>query len=414
MSVLLLGQVAEKIVGATCPDWSGMLKRFHSMDLQFSIEDQQFREKARDWLNENIPAGRRPHHGDEMRAFDKAWQRTQFDAGWAGIPWPTEYGGLGLDLTRQLIWYEEYARAGAPDNHLCFVGLNHAGPTIISHGDEDQKCAHLKPILSGESIWCQGFSEPNSGSDLASLSTRAEIDGDELVITGSKIWTSHGHLSDMQELLVRTDQDAPKHKGISWIIFDMKVPGIELRPINIMTAPNLPHFVQCFYDEARIPLANVVGGVNNGWKIAMSTLGFERGTAQIKDQIRYAHLVEDMILRAKKRFGQENLHNDEIGSRLAQLRADMAAARAMTYMTVSRAKAGNPGAESSLMRAMVGEVQQKVRRLALDIIGPEALENPDEDDWVYFYLRTFSTTIAAGTSQIQRNIIGERVLGLPK
>lgn len=384
------------------------------MDLISSAEDKEFRERARDWLNDTAPRERRPHHGEAMREYDKNWQKTQFEEGWAGVSWPVEYGGLGLGLTHQLIWYEEYARAFAPDNHLCFVGLNHAGPTIIAHGDEAQKSAHLKHILTGEKIWCQGFSEPSAGSDLAGLTTRAEIDGDELVITGTKTWTSHGHLADMQELLVRTDPDAPKHKGISWVIFDMKTEGLEMQPIEIMTAPNLPHFVQCFYDEARIPLANVVGGLNNGWSVAMSTLGFERGTAQIKDQIRYAFLVEQMIERARKRFGTSNLDNDELGARLAQLRADMAAARAMAYMVVSRAQAGIKGSESSLMRAMVGEVQQRVRRLAFDIIGPEALENPEDDDWVYFYLRTYSTTIAAGTAQIQRNIIGERVLGLPR
>jgi alkylation response protein AidB-like acyl-CoA dehydrogenase len=384
------------------------------MDLDFSKEEQQFREQARDWLQDNVPEDRRPHHGNAMRDYDKEWQKTQFEAGWAGVSWPVEFGGLGLGLTQQLIWYEEYARAHAPDNHLCFVGLHHAGPTIMACGDEAQKTAHLRGMLTGEEIWCQGFSEPNAGSDLASLKTKAHVEGDELVITGSKMWTSHGHLADKQELLVRTDTDAPKHKGISWVIFDMKTAGVELRPIEIMTAPNLPHFVQCFYDEARVPLCNVVGGLHNGWSVAMSTLGFERGTAQIKDQIRYAFLVEQMIERARKRFGSANLQNDEIGSRLAQLRADMAAARAMTYMVVSRAKAGLKGSESSLMRAMVGDVQQRVRRLAMDIIGPEALENPEDDDWVYFYLRTFSTTIAAGTAQIQRNIIGERVLGLPR
>jgi alkylation response protein AidB-like acyl-CoA dehydrogenase len=384
------------------------------MNLDFTPEDKLFRAEARDWLNDNIPRSRRPHGGEAMRAFDRSWQKTQFDAGWAGVSWPEAYGGRGLGLTRQLIWFEEYARASAPDNHLCFVGLNHAGPTIIARGDEAQKKAHLEKILTGETIWCQGFSEPNAGSDLASLRTRAVIDGDDLVITGSKIWTSHGHLSDMQELLVRTDADAHKHKGISWVIFDMKTPGLELRPIEIMTAPNHTHFVQCFYDEARVPIANVVGGLNNGWSVAMSTLGFERGTAQIKDQIRYAFLVEQMIDRARRRFGAANLTNDEIGARLAQLRADMAAARAMTYMVVSRAQAGIQGSESSLMRAMVGDVQQRVRRLALDIIGPDALENPEDDDWVYFYLRSYAQTIAAGTAQIQRNIIGERVLGLPR
>lgn len=384
------------------------------MDLNFTSEDKRFREQARDWLQSNVFKARRPHGGEEMRAYDLSWQKCQYDAGWAGVSWPTEYGGMGLDLTRQLIWYEEYARAHAPDNHLCFVGLNHGGPTIIARGDEAQKQAHLRPILAGQTIWCQGFSEPNAGSDLGSLRTRAVVDGDELVITGSKIWTSHGHLADMQELLVRTDSDAPKHKGISWLIFDMNTPGLDMRPIEIMTAPNHTHFVQCFYDEARVPLANVVGGLNNGWSVAMSTLGFERGTAQIKDQIRYAFLVEQMIESARDRYGAEYIGHDEFGSRLAQLRADMAAARAMTYMVVSRARQDIGGSLSSLMRAMVGDVQQRVRRLAFDIIGADALENPEDDDWVYFYLRSFAQTIAAGTSQIQRNIIGERVLGLPR
>jgi alkylation response protein AidB-like acyl-CoA dehydrogenase len=385
------------------------------MNLHFSREDKLFREQARAWLDANVVRDRRPHSGPEMRAYDLAWQRKQYAGGWAGVSWPTQFGGLGLSLTRQLIWHEEYARADAPDNHLCFVALNHAGPTIIARGTEAQKEHHLPQILRGDVIWCQGFSEPNAGSDLASLKTHARIEGDHLVVNGSKIWTSHGHLSDWQELLVRTDLAAPKHKGISWVICDMKTPGITLRPIQIMTSPNQVHFVQCFYDDVRIPLHNVVGSLNDGWNVAMSTLGFERGTAQVRDQIRYAFLVEKMIVKAQERLGADaGLSRDEIGARLAQLRADMAAARAMTYMVVSRAEAGIQDSQSSLMRAMVGETQQRARRLALDIIGPYALENPEDDDWVYFYLRSFSITIAAGTAQIQRNIIGERVLGLPR
>ena len=385
------------------------------MNLHFSREDKLFREQARAWLNDNAVRERRPHAGQAMRDFDLAWQRKQYEGGWAGVSWPQEFGGLGLSLTRQLIWHEEYARADAPDNHLCFVALNHAGPTIIARGTEAQKRHHLPMILRGDVIWCQGFSEPNAGSDLASLKTHARVEGDHLVVNGSKIWTSHGHLSDWQELLVRTNIEAPKHKGISWVICDMKTPGITMRPIQIMTSPNQVHFVQCFYDDVRIPLHNVVGALNDGWNVAMSTLGFERGTAQVRDQIRYAFLVEKMIRKARDRLGSDaGLSRDEIGARLAQLRADMAAARAMTYMVVSRAEAGIQDSQSSLMRAMVGETQQRARRLALDIIGPYALENPENDDWVYFYLRSFSITIAAGTAQIQRNIIGERVLGLPR
>lgn len=384
------------------------------MDLEFTPEDRRFREESRTWLAENIPRERRPHSGLAMREFDLAWQRAQYEGGWAGVSWPSEFGGLGLSLTRQLIWHEEYARAGAPDNHLCFVALNHAGPTIIARGTVEQKAYHLPKILKGEVIWCQGFSEPNAGSDLASLRTQARVEGDHLVVNGSKIWTSHGHLSEWQELLVRTNPEAPRHKGISWVICDMKSPGITLRPIEIMTSPNQVHFVQCFYDDVRIPLANVVGAVDDGWSVAMSTLGFERGTAQVRDQIRYAYLVERMIDEARRRLGTDiPLARDELGARLAQLRADMAAARAMTYMVVSRAQAGLTGGES-LMRAMVGETQQRARRLAFDLLGPLALENREDHDWVYYYLRSFSITIAAGTAQIQRNIIGERVLGLPR
>src|ERR1700720_579223 len=385
------------------------------MDLDFTPDQLEFRDQVRTWLDENKPAEPRPREDAGIREFDLAWQRTQAEGGWAGIAWPTEYGGKGLTLLQQLIWYEEYAARGFPGIDACFVGLSHAGPTLITRATDDQKSFHLPKILRGEVIWCQGFSEPNAGSDLASLRTQARIDGDYLVVNGSKIWTSHGHLSDWQELLVRTDSNAPRHKGISWVICDMKLPGITLRPIEIMTSPNQVQFVQCFYDDVRIPLGNIVGQINDGWNVAMSTLGFERGTAQIRDQIRYAYLVEKMIREAHKRFGSDSpLCNDEIGARLAQLRADMTAARAMTYMVMSRAQAGIQDSQSSLMRAMVGETQQRARRLALDILGPDALENPEDDDWVYFYLRSFSITIAAGTAQIQRNIIGERVLGLPR
>jgi alkylation response protein AidB-like acyl-CoA dehydrogenase len=401
-----LYHLLNRICGVRAEGW---------VDLRFSPEDVRFRQEARAWLHDNVPRERRPHAGEAMRAFDTAWQRRQFEGGWAGVSWPKEFGGLGLPLIRQLIWHEEYARADAPDNHLCFVALNHAGPTLIARGSQAQKSYHLPKILRGEVIWCQGFSEPNAGSDLGSLRTQARIEGDHLVVNGSKIWTSHGHLSDWQELLVRTDPEAPRHKGISWVICDMKLPGITLRPIEIMTSPNQVHFVQCFYDDVRIPLANVVGALNDGWNVAMSTLGFERGTAQVRDQIRYAYLVEKMIAEARRRLGSDcALADDVIGARLAQLRADMAAARAMTYMVMSRAQAGIQDSQSSLMRAMVGETQQRARRLALDILGPDGLENPEDPDWVYFYLRSFSITIAAGTSQIQRNIIGERVLGLPR
>ncbi|MEH6489959.1 acyl-CoA dehydrogenase family protein [Hyphomonas oceanitis] len=384
------------------------------MNLDFSEEDEAFRQDVRAWLVANVPKTPRPHSGPAMRAFDLDWQRTQYEGGWAGVSWPVQYGGRGLSAIRQLLFYEEYAKAGGPDSALCFVGLNHAAPTIILHGTEEQKTYHLPKILKGDVAWCQGFSEPNAGSDLASLKTRARIEGDQLIVNGSKIWTSNAMLADYQELLVRTDSDAPRHKGISWVICDMKTPGITLRPINIMTGPGEQHFCQVFYDDVRIPLSNVVGNLNEGWKIAMSTLGFERGTASIKEQIRYAHVVERLIIMARERGGNVPLHVTEIGSRLATLRAEMAAVRAMTYTIVSRSDEVPPGSESSLMRAMFSGLQQRIRKVSMDILGADSLEMEAHEEWVHAYLRSFSNTIAAGTAQIQRNIIGERVLGLPR
>ncbi len=386
------------------------------MNLDFSPEDEAFRAEARDWLHDNVPREERPPSDDGMRAFDLAWQKLQYDGGWAGVSWPEEYGGRGLGLTRQLIWYEEYARAGAPNAELLFVGCNHAAPTIMTWGTDEQKQYHLPRILKGEVAWCQGFSEPNNGSDLGGLRCRAVVDGDHLVVNGSKIWTSSAHLADWQELLVRTDTVAPKHKGISWVICDMNTPGIELRPILIMTAPGHHHFNQVFYNNVRIPLSNVVGPLNEGWKVAMSTLGFERGTASMSEQIRYNVVVEKLVEMARERFGASALEHDEIGARLAQLRAESAAVRAMTYSIASRAAGGQPpGSEASLMRAFFSQLQQRIRRIALDVIGEDALELPDTNDpWIRPYLRSYSNTIAAGTSEIQRNIIGERVLGLPR
>ena len=384
------------------------------MNLDYTAEDEIFRAEAREWLDANIPREVRPPDGPGMREFDLGWQRKQFEGGWAGVSWPVEYGGRGLSLTHQLIWYEEYAKAGGPNAELLFVGCNHAAPTIMARGTEEQKSYHLPRILSGEVAWCQGFSEPNNGSDLGGLKCRAEIVGDELVVNGSKIWTSSAHLADWQELLVRTDPAAPKHKGISWVICDMQTPGIELRPILIMTAPGHHHFNQVFYTDVRIPLSNVVGEVNDGWNVAMSTLGFERGTAGMLENIRYGAVVERLVDMARQRLGASALENDDIGQRLAQLRAEVTAVRAMTYRIASRAAIAPPGSEASLARAFFSQLQQRIRRIALDIIGPDSIELPDDDPWIRPYLRTYSNTIAAGTSEIQRNIIGERVLGLPR
>jgi alkylation response protein AidB-like acyl-CoA dehydrogenase len=393
------------------------------MNLDLTAEELAFREEASTWLRDNLPTEARPPEGQEMRAFDLAWQRTLFDGGWAGINWPTEYGGRGLTDIQQMIWYEEFAKANPPftlNNSCTFVGNLHGGPTIIVNGNEEQRSTYLPQILKGEAVWCQGFSEPGSGSDLASLSTKAEIDGDELVVTGQKTWTSYAHVADVQELLVRTDPTAPKHKGITWVVCDMNSPGIEIREIRTMS--HVTDFCEVFYDEVRIPLSNVVGGLHNGWRTAMSTLGFERGTAFMADQVELAATVERLIDEAKVRVGPDGkrpaIQDDELARRLSLARAEVAALRAMTITGISRnARTDTPGPEGSIVRLFHGELHQRVYQLALDIIGADALRLTEVDGegvWTGPYLQSFAYTIGGGTSDIQRNIVGERVLGLPR
>lgn len=393
------------------------------MNLDLTAEEQAFREEARTWLREHLPTEPRPPEGREMREFDLAWQRTLYEGGWAGINWPREYGGRGLTDIQQMIWYEEFARADPPftlNNSCTFVGNLHGGPTLIACGDEDQKARHLPRILRGEEVWCQGFSEPGAGSDLASLSTRGEIDGDELVVTGQKTWTSYAHVADVQELLVRTDPSAPKHKGITWVICDMRSPGIEIREIRTMS--HVTDFCDVFYDEVRIPLSNVVGGLHNGWRTAMSTLSFERGTAFMADQVELAATVERLIDEARTRTGPDGrrpaIQDDELARRLATARAEVAALRSMTIAGISRnARTEVPGPEGSMIRLFHGELHKRVYQLALDVIGPDALRlTPVDGDgvWTGPYLQSFAYTIGGGTTDIQRNIIGERVLGLPR
>ena len=221
------------------------------MDLGLTPDLRDFREAARTWLEENVPREPRPLLGPGVRDFDLAWQRRQFDGGWAGISWPVEYGGRGLTLLQQMVWFEEMAWAGAPYIGVCFVGINHAGPTLIARANEELKAFHLPRILRGETVWCQGFSEPGAGSDLASLSLRGEVDGDHLVVNGQKIWTSFAQYADYQELLVRTGRGEKAHQGITWIVNDMRLPGVTVRPITTMTGE--PELAEVFYDDCSLP-----------------------------------------------------------------------------------------------------------------------------------------------------------------
>jgi alkylation response protein AidB-like acyl-CoA dehydrogenase len=388
------------------------------MQFEFSPGEAQFRDKVRTWLAENKPREVRPDDGVAMREFDLAWQRRKYAGGWAGIAWPREYGGQGLSLVEQMIWYEECARARAPLEGCLSVALNHAGPTIIAEGTDAQKSMYLPPILRGELVWCQGFSEPGAGSDLAALHLSAVIDGDSLVLNGQKIWTSHAHLATYQETLVRTGSRTPKHKGITWVVVDMRSRGIQIRPIRTMA--NNCHFCEVFYDNVRIPLSNVVGQIDDGWRVAMSTLSFERGALSVARASELRYLLEKLIELAMTRPGPDGcraaINDDEIAARLATLRAEIAALQSMNYEAISRnAESQSPGPEASMDFLYCGEILQRVRLLSLDILGADALEVSGEaEEWTIPYLSDRYYLIAGGSAEIRRNIIAERVLGLPR
>lgn len=365
-----------------------------------------FREQAHAWLTSNAPSASPPLDGAEGRAFALAWQKLMADGGWTGLIWPREYGGRALSVAEQIIWYEEYAAAGAPSTHdASFVGLNHAGPTLIACGSEAQKAEHLPLILKGEAIWCQGFSEPGAGSDLAAIRTKARIEGDELVVDGHKIWSSYADVADYQELLVRTDPDASRHHGLSWVICPMDAPGLSVRPIRTMAGPC--KFAEVFYDGVRIPLANIVGGLNNGWKTAMSTFAFERGTASLALQISLIGKVETLIASCPP-------DRAALLGELAALRAQAAALRAMSYRFALDNESGVPGAEASIVRLYFAELTQRVTAAAIDLFGIDHPQVLIHHGWGYDYFDGYSETIAGGTAEIQRELIGERVLGLPR
>ena len=387
------------------------------MRLVSTEEERLFRQEVREWLRTNVPREQRPLSGQGLRDYDLAWQRRQYDGGWAGISWPKEYGGRGLSLTQQLIWYEECADANAPVGGALFIALTHAGPTLIVRGTEAQKSFHLPKILKGEAVWCQGFSEPNAGSDLASLKTQARIEGNELVINGSKIWTSYAYLADYQELLLRTDPSVPKHKGLSWVICDMRAPGITIHKIQSLSGTG--NLCQVFYDDVRLPMSSVVGNVNDGWNVSMTTLGFERGTAFINYQIALAATVEKLFKLAAEvpaANGRRKAIQDEaVVEQLVTLRAEVAALRAMTYLTVSRGMVQEvPGPEGNIIALYYAELSKKVYGLAVELLGPQGLEKSGDRNWLTEYLDAFKNTIAGGSSQIRRNVIGERLLGLPR
>jgi alkylation response protein AidB-like acyl-CoA dehydrogenase len=376
--------------------------------LQLADEDEAFRRAARAWLTAKMPRTRCPPAGPEARRFVTEWVRRLYDGGWSGISWPREYGGRGLSRERQIIWYEEYALSGAPSPlDPSFVSLNHAGPTLMACGTEAQKGFHLPKILRGEALWCQGFSEPGSGSDLASLSMSGRIDGDRLVANGRKIWTSYADIADYQELLLRTEPGSKRTQGLTWVICDMRTPGITVRPIENLAGTS--HFCEVTYDDVSIPLGNVVGAPGEGWKVAMTTLGFERGTAAVALQLALLRKIETLREAA---LADGAPPQSALMQRIAIARSEAVALRALTYETFFRT-AESPF-EPSIVRLVFAELAQRVHRIAMDVFAGRSIDFDMADPWVEDYLESFSETIAGGTAEIQRNIIGERLLGLPR
>ncbi len=410
--------------------------RLIAMDLSYSAADETFRAEIRGWLEANLPAGWFDA-GFEMttedrKAFNANWPSTLFEGGWICATWPAEYGGKGLTTMQGVVLSEEFARAKAP-LRADFFGDTLVGPTILQWGTEEQKKHFLPKILNGTMSWCQGFSEPNSGSDLASLKTTALLDGDEWIINGQKVWTTQGHHADYCFLLTRTDPDAPKHKGISYLLVPMKQDGVEVRGI---TQPDgTAEFCEVFFDNARCPKDNVVGGVNNGWKVANSTLAFERGMSATTGYRRFEEEHRLMVAAARERG---LIDDPEIRQRLAKYYTKIQILRVnglrSLSATLNNSRDLGVAALGATNKMYWSEMHQEAMALALDIHGADAMlidAGPVAGTWPgaardkrrpgypvspmmssFFFSR--SETIWGGTSQIQRNIVGERVLGLPK
>lgn len=395
------------------------------MDLNLTPQELAFRDEVRAWFAENVPKDwvRRRNEEESMQArfaYLRAWQRKMFDAGWAGVSWSKEYGGRGATLMEQVIFIEEMARAEAPPM-ANVLGLGLIGPTIIAFGNETQKKRYLKKILSAEEIWCQGFSEPNAGSDLAALATEAKLDGDHFIVDGQKIWNSYGWAADWCELVVRTDPNVPKHQGLTVLLVDMKSPGIEVRGLKQMSGES--EFCEIFFRDVRVPVENVVGKVNDGWKVAMGTLMHERGTFGAALQVNYRRNFNRLVEIAHRiqRNGKPASEDPLIRQKLAQCYTEIEVMRFNQMRAFSQInKTGVPGPEGSIQKIFWSELNQRFQQVAMEIMGPfgqlahGAEDAFDEGQWEYGYLRSRGNTIEAGTSEIQRNIIGHFVLGLPK
>jgi alkylation response protein AidB-like acyl-CoA dehydrogenase len=394
------------------------------MDFSLTAEQAQFRDGLRAWLGDNLadelatpmpPMGTR-----DALTRRQAWQRKAYDAGYVGTSWPTEYGGRGLSLIESMIVNEEMARAKAPDL-INVIGLNMAGPTIIHHGTAEQKANYLRAILTADDIWCQGFSEPNSGSDLASLQTRAVADGDDFIVNGQKVWTTLGHVSKWCILLTRTGSADEKHSGLTYLIVDMKSPGVEVKPLVQMTGD--AEFNEIYFTDVRVPRANLLGGVGEGWRVAMTTLMHERATLGVALQVRSRIAFDELAALARETADNGDARSADplVRQKLAQLFIETEVMRFNGYRGMTAMLRGEPpGPEGTINKLMWSEVNQRLMETALEVMGPAALlaegeaSAPAGGHWSYGFLRSRANSIEGGTSEVLRNIIAERVLGLPR
>ena len=386
------------------------------MDFRDSPEEAAFRTELRSWLAGELPPDwrdRQPHVGRWDFAAARRWTRKLFEAGYAGLSWPREFGGKGLPPTYQAIYLEEMARVDAPD-HVGVIGLGMAGPTIIAHGTPEQKAIHLRGILSGETIFCQGFSEPGSGSDLASVRTRAVKEGDEFIVTGQKVWSSYAHVADWCILLTRSEPGSEKHRGLTYLLVDMHSDGVEVRPLRQITGD--PEFNEIFFTDVRVPATNVVGEVGGGWRVAMTTLLHERGTLGFALTARLESLFGRLVTTARKTGAAGD---PLVRDRIADLYVDLQGLRYTNYRALTTlVKTGVPGPEGSVAKLHWSETNQRLTKLAIELLGQDGQLDGEggfwNGYWQYQQLRSRVNTIEAGTSEILRGIIAERVLGLPR
>lgn len=395
------------------------------MDFSYSTAELEFRDQVRSWMDETIPgdygsdAWPVPEDPQEQMQEIKDWMLKVHEGGWSGINWPKEFGGRECSPIELFIYQDEMSKYITPPP-MNTIGVGMAGPTIMAHGSDEQKNRHLENILSGKEIWCQGFSEPNAGSDLAGLKTSAVLDGDEYVVNGQKIWTSGAHHAQYCILLTRTDNTGSKHSGMTYFILDMSTPGIDIRPLVQITGD--PEFNEVFFEDVRIPKENILGGQDNGWMVAIHTLMHERVNIAAILYGRIKRTLADVVelTRTIKKNGKPLCEDPVIRKKLAYFYTNVEQQRLNNLRMRANATAGgDPGPIGSIFKLVWGKANQDLLELAVDILGPYAELMPEREEdptsrWMFQYLRARANSIEGGTSEILKNITGERVLGLPK